>query len=430
LIDGCDFKDPKKQGQTLPCGGYLAADLLLQRSSILENQLMELLFGKEAYVSLGPNCVLRHLERPYLYDPKNDELYELDQEGFAFLRKCDGMHPVSELAVEKDFLETCLREKLLVIGFSATRRHFNLRPSPVPSLRYVELQLTGRCNLKCKHCYLGEPRKADLPLSQVLSVLDEFEQMQGLRVLFSGGEPLLYPHLEALNEALPRYGFRKVLLTNGTLITEDSYPNWCHFDEIQFSLDGLKTGHETLRGAGTFEATTRGIEVAQKKGISISIATMIHRYNLKEFKALAQWVEKRQVPEWNIDVPCSAGRLVEHRQFLVKPEEGSLLLKYATGGSYHGTDESFACGYHLCTITSEGDVLKCGFFKENPLGSLQEGLEACWKRNVPVPLTRLECGPCPHLADCKGGCRFRAGTPLGKDPVMCALYGWQKNKCP
>jgi hypothetical protein len=69
---------------------------------------MELLFGEEAYVSLGPKSVLRHLERPYLYDAKNDELYELDQEGFAFLRKCDGMHPLSELAVEKDFLEMCL----------------------------------------------------------------------------------------------------------------------------------------------------------------------------------------------------------------------------------------------------------------------------------------------------------------------------------
>jgi len=77
-----------------------------------------------------------------------------------------------------------------------------------------------------------------LPLSQALSVLAQFEKMQGLRILFSGGEPLLYPDLGALNDALPSLAFRKVLLTNGTLLTEANHDLWCHFDEIQISLDG------------------------------------------------------------------------------------------------------------------------------------------------------------------------------------------------
>jgi radical SAM protein with 4Fe4S-binding SPASM domain len=259
----------------------------------------------------------------------------------------------------------------------------------------------------------------------VLSVLEAFEQMQGLRVLFSGGEPLLYPHLRALNETLPRYGIRKVLLTNGTLVTTKNYHDWCHFDEIQFSLDGLQKGHERLRGTGTFEQTLQGIEAAVEKGIPISIATMVHRYNLKEFDALAKWIDEQQVMEWNIDVPCAAGRLSENPDFFVALEESVPFLQYATGGSYHGSDEPFACGYHLCTVTPEGDVLKCGFYKDRPLGSLTEGLEVCWERVRPIPLSQLECASCPHLLDCKGGCRFRADTPLGKDPVMCTLYGMQ-----
>jgi len=265
-------------------------------------------------------------------------------------------------------------------------------------------------------------KKADLPLSQVLSVLAEFEQIQGLRVLFSGGEPLLYPDLAALNEALPRYALRKVLLTNGTLIAEKNHPDWCHFDEIQFSVDGLKEGHESLRGTGTFDQAVHGIEIAREKGVPISVATMVHRHNLNEFDAMAKWIEELGVVEWNIDVPCAAGRLLKNPDFLVTPEQGASFLKYATGGSYHSTDEPFACGYHLCTITAEGDVLKCGFFKETPLGALKEGLEVCWERIRPIPLSQLECASCPHLSDCKGGCRFRAANPLGKDPVMCALY--------
>jgi len=211
------------------------------------------------------------------------------------------------------------------------------------------------------------------------------------------------------------------------MITRKNRTDWCHFDEIQFSLDGLKAGHERIRGTGTFEPIMHGVEAARDEGIAVSIATMVHRYNLKEFEALAEWIEEQGVVEWNIDVPCPSGRLLDHSDFLVTPEEGAPFLAYATGGSYHGTDEPYACGYHLCTVTPEGNVLKCGFFKEQPLGSLREGIEASWKRIRPVRLTQLECASCSHLLGCKGGCRFRAESPFGKDSVMCALYGAPKD---
>jgi radical SAM protein with 4Fe4S-binding SPASM domain len=159
----------------------------------------------------------------------------------------------------------------------------------------------------------------------------------------------------------------------------------------------------------------------------VSVATMVHRHNVEEFEALSRFIEQLDVVEWGVDVPCSAGRLTEHEDLLVTPEEGAPLLKYATGGSYHGADEPFACGLHLCTVTPGGQVLKCGFYDGQPLGSLSEGLETSWNRSHHVPLGELACEPCEHLLDCKGGCRFRADSPLGKDPVMCALYGVQGN---
>ncbi|MDY6990296.1 MAG: radical SAM protein [Thermodesulfobacteriota bacterium] len=422
FIEGCDFTDPDYTDPALPCGGYVVAAALLQQSGTPCQRLLEALIPKGAKILLSPHCTLKQLESPYLYDMEKDELYELDQGGFDFLKKCDGRHLLSGLPVDKDFLEFCLKEGLLVTGTSTDERPFILRPSPVPSLRYLELQLTRRCNLKCKHCYLGTPRELDLSLSEVVATLKEFEKMQGLRVLFSGGEPLLYPELRNLNKRLPQFALRKVLLTNGTRITEENQDLWSHFDEIQVSLDGLKEGHEALRGPGTFARAVRGMEIATKKGVPISIATMVHRHNLKEFDGLARWIERQQVVEWNIDVPCEAGRLSENSDFLVAPEEGAPFLEYATGGSYHGSGEPFTCGYHLCTVTPEGDVLKCGFFQDR-LGSLKEGLEVSWKRSRHIALSELECAPCPHLSDCKGGCRFRATSPLGKDPVMCAFYG-------
>jgi radical SAM protein with 4Fe4S-binding SPASM domain len=269
---------------------------------------------------------------------------------------------------------------------------------------------------------LGRAGTRDLALSSVQSALDEFESMQGLRFLFSGGEPLLYPDLGRLVETLPALSLRKVLLTNGTLLQEQNRDLWRRFDEIQFSLDGLKEGHEGLRGPGTFDKTLQGIQTAQAAGIPVSIATMVHAYNREEFDRLVDFVADLGVVEWSIDVPCQTGRLSVHPEFIVSPEQGAPLLRHAFGGSYHGAEEDYACGYHLCTISPQGKVLKCGFFDEAPLGDLAEGLEVSWQRARHIPLADLQCSPCPHIRECKGGCRFRAGTPLGKDPVMCAFH--------
>jgi radical SAM protein with 4Fe4S-binding SPASM domain len=246
--------------------------------------------------------------------------------------------------------------------------------------------------------------------------------MQGLRLLITGGEPLLHPDFSLLGKSLSRARVRKVLLTNGTTIGIENTTDWNWCDEIQFSLDGLQQGHEALRGTGTFARTVQGIEIAKKNGMDVSIATMVHRQNLSELKELASFVESLGALEWNLDVPCISGRLDENADFLVTPEEGAPFLKLSWGGSYHGSDEPFACGYHLCTVTPGGDVLKCGFYPDKRLGTIEEGLETCWKRLHHIPLSDLACNPCSHLLECKGGCRFRAPDPKGKDPVMCALY--------
>jgi len=423
FIDGCDFTDPNHHGSSLPCGGYIALEKLLQHEPSQASEVWQVIIAENLYAMLSPKSVLKQLEKQFLYDLGQDELYELDQGGFAFLSRCDGTHTLREMVPDADFLESCLEDNLLELSPSPRPRRSPGRQAPIPSLRYLELQITNRCNLTCRHCYLGKPRTSDMPLSHIVSVVNMFEEMQGLRVLVSGGEPLMHPDIAAMNEAISSVGVRKVLLTNGTLVRAKNLSAWCFFDEIQFSLDGLEKGHDKLRGAGTFERTVKGIEIAQNRGVAVSIATMIHRENIAELEALAAWIEARDIVEWSLDVPCQAGRLSQNPDLLVTPKEGAPFLSLATGGSYHGAEEPFACGHHLCTVTPNGDVLKCGFFPDDRLGNVSEGLEACWKRAHHIPLSELECRACFHLKECKGGCRFRAPTPKGKDPIMCARFG-------
>ncbi|NOY64116.1 MAG: radical SAM protein [Nitrospirae bacterium] len=142
---------------------------------------------------LSENVVLRLLETPSVYHVKRDELYELNEEAFSFLETCRQAEGCT--TDDKEFLDYCLSEGILT-DIRQRPVKYTVRPSPVPSLRYLELLITDQCNLHCRHCYIGEPTRQELSLHEITSVLGEFEEMQGLRVLISGGEPLMHSESE------------------------------------------------------------------------------------------------------------------------------------------------------------------------------------------------------------------------------------------
>lgn len=389
---------------------------------------------------LSGKFVLRWLESFALYDPGNDELYELDNAGFCFLQSCASTEGCSTAegcsAVEADsgFIDYCLSEGILTLDSVAARRPPVIK-SPIPSLRYLELQITDRCNLRCKHCYIGASKNKELSLTKLKAVLDEFEAMQGLRLLITGGEPLMHSHFAEFNEILRSYLFRKVLFTNGLLLDRKLLEN-LNVDEIQFSVDGLERGHDALRGPGTFRKVMNGIEAALGAGHPVSISTMIHRRNLQEFDEMERLFKRLGVRDWTVDVPCPEGNMKGNDILRVPPETGGRLMNYGFGGSLHGGGEGFGCGLHLAAVLAGGEVCKCAFFSKEPAGTIHEGIGKAWTRIAPVKLDDLECArlSCSAIHECRGGCRYRAsatgeGPDLsgdGRDLYKCYHYGIMK----
>lgn len=375
-----------------------------------------------AYLRLHPQAALKSLEKPFVYHLGRDELYEIDDRAQDFLTRCDGSHRGEELTSDAAFVTYCIEEGLLELLLHPDPITVALNRSVHPSLRYLELQLLHRCNLRCLHCYLDPVSGDDLALTDAIGITQQFSALGGLRLMISGGEPLLYKDLKQFLAQTADLPLRRVLLSNGTLITAGNI-RWLKVEEIQFSLDGWTEGHDLLRGAGTFARTLRGMRIAQEAGIAVSVATMIHRGNLNDFERLRDFMEEMGVQEWGIDVPAPAGALLEHRELLVPYAEAAPLMAYAYGGGYHGSSDGYACGRHLLTVRPDGQAVKCGFYDEKPLGDARRSLQDCWQKLEHIPLDRLECRACPVLADCAGGCRFRAPHPLAADPLMCALYG-------
>jgi len=379
---------------------------------------------QDKFLTLAPHCSLKRLEEPYIYDIENDELYELSEEAYQFLLKCSQGEYVSVKKEDDEFIQYCLSENLIVLSENPVKRNEFPHSSPIPSLRYLEFQITDRCNLRCRHCYIGDGLHQDLLYKKILKILKEFEEIQGLRLLLSGGEPLLHPHFWEINDILRDYSFRSVLLSNGTLIDREIVRR-LRVHEVQVSLDGMKEGHESLRGEGTFEKTLQAIDNLQEANIRVSVATMIHRRNLKEFDGLASLVQSKNIGEWNVDIPCIVGRMEENKDFWVSPPEAGPFLQYGYGGGLHSSEKNATCGAHLCAILPNGHVAKCGLFSHEPVGSIKDGLRVCWERIPRIRLKDLAC-KCPELEECRGGCRFRAkffGDLFQPDLFQCYARG-------
>ncbi|MFZ5996417.1 MAG: radical SAM protein [Nitrospirota bacterium] len=382
---------------------------------------------------LSDRFVLKRLETFAVYDMVNDELYELDEEAFAFLQCCAAHDGCSGAGVEKDFIGFCLSEGILTTeAVSAERPPFGA--APVPSLRYLELQITDRCNLSCRHCYLGTARDNELSIESIAAILDEFEEMQGLRLLITGGEPLMHRRFAALNELLPRYRFRKILFTNG-LMLHDEILETLNVQEVQFSVDGLERGHDALRGRGTYKRVMERVKRVLNAGIAVSIATMVHRENLGEFDAMEVLFKEMGIREWTVDVPCAAGNLLCNPLLQVSPERAGRYLRYGFGSGLHGGGDGYACGHHLMSVLADGRISKCAFYATAPIGTIREGLRTSWTRMKPVRIDDLECAAldCEVMHLCRGGCRFRAGTgtegneiSLKRDIYRCYAYDIMK----
>ena len=379
--------------------------------------------GGGPFLALAPHCFLKRLETPALYDAGADQLYELDEEGARFLAASPSRAEADADPAAVELAAFCRAEGLIVE--SPERRPVALPDAaPVPSLRYLLVHLTDRCTLRCKHCFVGAQTGKDLPLADIRRLAGEFAALQGLRFIVSGGEPLLHRHFWRVNELVRELPFRSILLTNGTMLDRDA-ARALRFHEVQVSLDGPEDAHDLLRGRGSFRRAVAALRHLAAADVPLSVASVVFAGNLDRFDELEALLREFPLRGWSIDVPCPAGAMLEHPELLPDPARAAALMARSFGGGFYGSSGGWACGAHLAAVMADGTIDKCGYFTARRSGTVAEGLAAAWGRIPRWTTAELSCR-CSHLAECRGGCRFRAqahGSLFGPDPALCALRG-------
>ena len=145
-----------------------------------------------------------------------------------------------------------------------------LRP---PDLK-VMLQITTRCNMRCKHCFLSATDSGtDMPYSRIRSdIIKKLVESRVKKVTLTGGEPLLNPDFLDIVMELSNVGIESCICTNASLVTEELLNKIKNLDiHFNVSLDGIHEGsHGTFRGISTPSSFSNVLENIQ----------LIGRYNM------------------------------------------------------------------------------------------------------------------------------------------------------
>lgn len=160
---------------------------------------------------------------------------------------------------------------------------------PLPRNTFCSIDVTARCNLRCKHCYFYSYDQDCGPELTVSEWLGRIEKMQsGKGAFFSctwvGGEPLL--RKELIEKGRGYFRSNRVV-TNGTI----ELPCWPDV-EFHVSVDGTEKFHDSIRGDGCYTRIKRNISDVRNSNLKIALACCLNRRNIACVEDLVgEWLE-------------------------------------------------------------------------------------------------------------------------------------------
>lgn len=339
------------------------------------------------------------------------------------------------------------------------------------------------CNFECMYCFQEEMRKAMSKeeknkvmsretADRIFASFAEIEKISGMpiqedllrRYILYGGEPLLkknldvVDHITAKARALSPSDIR--VLTNGY-----SAEHFLHlmrdnrFNEVQISLDGTASVHDTRRplnsGGPTFEKIAENISKVLDTGAELKVRVTIDKENFKNMRELTAYIEKQN---WNsysnfkvsAELLHAGNDALDHSTFLnqkslrdqidqLREDDplGKIILNeedFNTRMIYGAIQKREPltsrmrptyCSAHntMYIFDPLGDIYSCwertgdakwrtGFIDENSKPHFNEQVLNFWRKRVVTNVP--ECASCSYALFCAGGCGIHIEC-MGKD---------------
>lgn len=293
------------------------------------------------------------------------------------------------------------------------------------------LELLGRCNERCVHCYADSAPTVTGALEHdvVLAVIDQAAAEGFRRIQFTGGDPLLCEFLpEAVAHAAARGVPHIEIFTNGLALPPQLLDQLApHRPAFAFSFYSTDPdAHDRVtRTPGSHRRTLAAIDRVAERGLATRAAVVVLDPST-DVDAVAALLRAHGVGMVSWTRTYAVGRGTELAgTSITEPRAGMSGGSPAVEAGGHTAPGERSCRGKLC-VTYNGDVVPCIFQRDTVLGNVRSGrtlselvagarAQAGAPRGLPIatdPARRLQCASCRLTDTALGLLRdARAGTP-------------------
>jgi MoaA/NifB/PqqE/SkfB family radical SAM enzyme len=159
----------------------------------------------------------------------------------------------------------------------------------------VFMGLSSRCNLKCMHCVVYDPRRPvkEIDYENVKRIFRELGDMGVLEVRLSGGEPTCRKDFFRIVKEARKNHLTVSVNSNGVYHDEiRECIAGCGIDRLHISLDGLENQNDRIRGKGVFKKVISSIKFLREKGQYIRIVVCLYKNNIPDIDGLIRLAEE------------------------------------------------------------------------------------------------------------------------------------------
>lgn len=218
-----------------------------------------------------------------IYDFKGLRLFSVNR------NLAKAIHNANEYGIQEETVDEELKNvldklvKLGVIGLSsqATPHYISEQKANDYGCLFAWIEITNRCNLRCKHCY----NESDTHCNTVMStddykkVIDRLLELGVKKVQIIGGEPFVENNKlrEMLDYTIGKFSYIEIF-TNGTLIKEEWYKylsdNCIHIALSVYSYN--KFEHDKVTGQpGSWDKTYNTIRLLKANNIPYRVCNVL-----------------------------------------------------------------------------------------------------------------------------------------------------------
>lgn len=272
------------------------------------------------------------------------------------------------------------------------RLHEREKKHRAGDLRSIALDVTGKCNMRCRFCYAETfANREPVELDVLGKALDEAYDMGVCHYILQGGEVCAdFERLKAIVAmAYPEETYINVV-SNGWGMTKDRIIELrdAQVDKITFSLDsGIEAEHDENRMTGSYRRVLEAIENVKQAGLLSGISTVVTHQNLHSegFKKAYEIAKERDI-RFDVQIAEPVGKWDGNKECLITADDASYIYDLykkspimANGQTmvkrdvYRGGGVPICCpaGTDFMAITVDGNVMPCNFIQAT-LGNIRD----------------------------------------------------------